>query len=106
MDKWKDVEGKILNSAKAESAVSAVCLSLVRTEDIRFDDDPERRLPLAVDEPVDEVAAHLGGGVVEAEEAPVVLQAPRVSQLHRERHALVLLLLGRQLRQGRGDVCG
>merc|ERR1719471_990222 len=58
-----------------------------------FDDAPERRLPLAVDEPVDEVSAHLGRGAVEAEEAPVVLQAPRVAQPHREGDALVLLLL-------------
>ena len=72
--------------------------------DIRFDDDPERRLSLAVDEPVDEVAAHLGGGVVEAEEAPVVLQTPGVAQLHRKRHALVLLLFWRELRKRRCDV--
>lgn len=72
--------------------------------DIRFDDDPERRLPLPVDEPVDEVAAHLGGRVVETEEAPVVLQTPGVAQLHRKRHALVLLLLCRELRQRRRDV--
>jgi hypothetical protein len=41
---------------------------------IRFDDDPERGLPLAVDEPVDDVAGHLGRVPVQLEEPVVVLK--------------------------------
>ena len=69
---------------------------------IRFDDNPQRCFSLTLDEPVYNVAGHLWCSFVEAEEAVIVLKAPRRSKLKGVADTLVLLLLVVQLVQDRG----
>ena len=63
---------------------------------VRFNDDFKRASPLSVNEPVHEVAGHLGGGGVELEEALEVALRPGRPELDGVSYAFVCFLLSRQ----------
>ena len=63
---------------------------------VRFYDDAKSASSLSVNEPVHEVAGHLGGGGVELEEALEVALRPGGPKLDGVSYALVCLFLTRQ----------
>ena len=60
---------------------------------VRFNDDAKSTSPLSVNEPVHEVAGHLGGGGVELEEALEVALGPGGAELDGMSDALICFLL-------------
>ena len=71
----------------------------------RFDDRGQSTPPLPVQEPVHQVARHLGCAGVEAEEADVVSLSPGLSQVNHVTDALIILLLWCQSCQSCGQIC-